>query len=111
MTDKCMLSPNTMEELAKIRKQAPNNVTLYHHPSCPHCRALHPVMEEECKKVDPSKAKIIDCPVDKEFCRLEATAHEARGIPLTVDSSKGNAPVKIEGNIPSDVKQLLGKYK
>lgn len=75
MGEKCMMRVNSKEELDKIRQNTPFTVTSFTKDGCPHCEAAVPVIEQECRAlsgiVPKNIVSVVQCPVDKEFCRTE----------------------------------------
>lgn len=121
---KCMIEVNSKEEKEQIEKNHSFSVEMFHSHECPHCKQMKPIVEDKCTEVQkiapsPDLVAFIDCPVNKEFCKEEAVALGAKGIPFIVGKPRGQKPVfEVEGARPNEfieqmekIKQLINKSK
>ncbi len=90
MSNKCMITPKSAEELNQIASN--DNIVLFlNRTDCPHCHNMKPLVEKGCKE-SGNDLKFIDCPVDKsDICKKIAGALEIEGVPVTVAVPKGES--------------------
>lgn len=105
MNRKCTLTPNSLKELDDMLKN--DSVIFFHSANCGHCKKTVPVIEELCEE-NESDINIINCPVEKNYCRERAQDAKVTGVPVVMGVKGSEGKRNIQKNLSKPKWKIVG---